>query len=279
MTTAVQENRLRRYLIAHPFKTAKELKNEVAGWSHVSVRSIQDICKKRLGMPSRCAAKKPLLTDKMVRKRMSFCKKHRSWSKQDWEDVMFSDESTFRLVNPRSQKVRRSSVMNRYKQKFVVTNVKHSPSVMVWGCFSARKGRGSLFFLPPKMTMNSSMYMTVLREKLFPWMTIHGVSKFLQDGAPCHTSKVSMALLREQEFTVMDWPGNSPDLNPIENVWSIMKARLKRDHTITSLPKLERAIKTMWVRDLPLSLFQKLAHSMPSRIKMCLENKGQMTKY
>ncbi len=40
MTTAVQENRLRRYLTAHPFKTAKELKNEVAGWSHVSVRSI-----------------------------------------------------------------------------------------------------------------------------------------------------------------------------------------------------------------------------------------------
>jgi hypothetical protein len=88
-----------------------------------------------------------------------------------------------------------------------------------------------------------------------------------------------MALLREQPFTVMDWPGNSPDLNPIKNVWSIMKARLKRDHTITSLPKLERAIKTMWVSDFPLSLFQELAHSMPTRIKMCLENKGHMTKY
>jgi hypothetical protein len=174
---------------------------------------------------------------------------------------MFSDKSTFRPV-------RRSSTMSHYKQKFIATNVKHSPSVMVWGCFSARKGRGSLFFLPPKMTMNSFMYMSMLREKPFPWMAIHGMSKFLQDGAPCHPSKVSMALLREQPFTVMDWPGNSPDLNPIENVRSIMKARLKSNHTITSLPKLERGIKTMCVRDLPLSLFQNLAHSMPTRIKI-----------
>jgi hypothetical protein len=79
--------------------------------------------------------------------------------------------------------------MSCYKHKFVVTNVKHFPSVMVWGCFSVRKGRGSLFFLPPKMTMNSSMYMSVLREKLFPWMAIHGVTKFLQDGAPASRSR------------------------------------------------------------------------------------------
>jgi hypothetical protein len=43
--------------------------------------------------------------------------------------------------------------MSCYKQKYVVTNVKHSLSVMEWGCFSAKKGRGSLFFLPPKMKM------------------------------------------------------------------------------------------------------------------------------
>jgi hypothetical protein len=53
-------------------------------------------------MHSHCTAKKLLLTEKMVWKRMTFCKKHRARSMKDWEDVMFSDESTFRLVILRS---------------------------------------------------------------------------------------------------------------------------------------------------------------------------------
>jgi hypothetical protein len=81
IASSAQENQLRRYLTAHPFKTAKELKSEVAGWSNVSVRTIQTICQKRLEMPSRCATKKPLLTEKIVRKRIAFCKKHRDWTK------------------------------------------------------------------------------------------------------------------------------------------------------------------------------------------------------
>jgi hypothetical protein len=54
----------------------------------------------------------------------------------------------------------------------------------------------------------------------------------------------------EEEFHVMDWPGNSPDLNSIENCWAYMKAKLKMNPAITSLPKLVEAIKLMLVRPL-----------------------------
>jgi DDE superfamily endonuclease len=154
-----------------------------------------------------------------------------------------------------------------------------SASVMVWGCFSGKGGRGSLFFLPAKTTMNYKTYIKVMKEKLVPWMKLHKTSKFLQDGAPCHTRRKKMAVLKAEKIEAMDWPGNSPDLNPIKNLWSIMKARLKRDHTITSLPLLINAIKKMWVTDLPISMMKKLARSMPTRIKKWLENAGQMTKY
>jgi hypothetical protein len=70
--------------------------------------------------------------------------------------------------------------------------------------------------------------MKVLEEKLFPWIERQGATKFLQEGAHCHTSKKLMALLKEKKVSVMDWLGNSPDLNPTENLWAIMKARLKR---------------------------------------------------
>ena len=112
-------------------------------------------------------------------------------------------------------------------------------------------------------------------------MRIHKSRFFLQDGAPCHKSKKVMEHLRtfEKEFSVMDWPGNSPDLNPIENCWSYMKMKLKNDHTITSLPKLIDAIKLMWVTEMDINYFKKLAESMPKRLQLVLENKGEMTKY
>ncbi len=60
-------------------------------------------------------------------------------------------------------------------------------------------------------------------------MVNHGLSKYLQDVAPCQTITVSMAL--------MDWLG-SQILIVIENVWSIMEVKLKRDHIVTSPDKL-----------------------------------------
>jgi transposase len=279
LTTNREDERLRRYVLRNPFKTAKEIKSEVPGWKNASVRLIQHVCQKRLKILSRAAAKKPLLTSAMVKKRLRFCKKHLHWTEKDWETVMFSDESTFKLINPRSQRVRRPTGINRYKQRYVTVNVKHPPSVMIWGCFCGVGGRGSLYFLPPKVTMNGERYLEMLRDKLLPWMSRLGATKFLQDGAPCHKSKKVMAFFEQNDIDVMDWPGNSPDLNPIENLWAIMKAKLKKDASITSLPLLMKAIKLIWVKDLPIDLMKKLAHSMPARIRQCIANKGQMTKY
>jgi hypothetical protein len=58
-----------------------------------------------------------------------------------------------------------------------------------------------------------------------------------------------------------------------------MKGKLKKDPSITSLPLLMNAIKLIWLKDLPIDLMKKLAHSMPTRLKQCIANKGQMTKY
>ncbi len=127
--------------------------------------------------------------------------------------------------------------------------------------------------------MNSVRYMEVLRSHLLPWMLRFGATKFLQGGAPSHTSKKVRAFLKESNVSVMDWPGNSLYLNPIENLWAIIKRRLKKLPNITSLPLLIKAMKMMWPRDLPISLMKKLAHTMPARLKMCLKNKRQMTKY
>jgi hypothetical protein len=55
----------------------------------------------------------------------------------------------------------------------------------------------------------------VLKDHLLQFMVIHGCTHFLQDGAPCHASMCITAFLAQQSFQVIDWPGNSPDLNPV----------------------------------------------------------------
>ncbi len=77
----------------------------------MTVRYIQKTLQKRLGLPARNAAKKPLLTHRMKMKRLAFAKKYLNWSKQQWINVMFSDESTFRLVNSRTVSVRMSLLL------------------------------------------------------------------------------------------------------------------------------------------------------------------------
>ncbi len=97
---------------------------------------------------------------------------------------MYSDELTFSLVNSRSVTVRRGKQMCRYKHWFVMKTVKHSASVMVWACFSSKKGRGGLYFLPKNCTMNRERYKQVLVDHLLPFMRIYKTDYFLQDGAP-----------------------------------------------------------------------------------------------
>ena len=77
----------------YPFKTGKELKREVAGFQEMSVRRIQEVLRSRLALPSRAAAAKPLLTEKMARARLRFARKNRHVTPEEWEKTMFSDES------------------------------------------------------------------------------------------------------------------------------------------------------------------------------------------
>jgi hypothetical protein len=140
MTNNRGDKRLHWYMLHNLFKTAKEIKNELPGWKKASIRLIQQVWQKRLKILSCTDAKKPLLTAAMVKKRLAFCKKHLHWTEKDSEIVSFSDKATFKLINPRSQQVRRLTGINRYKQKYVTVNVKHLPQHDDLGLFLWRWG-------------------------------------------------------------------------------------------------------------------------------------------
>jgi hypothetical protein len=132
---------------------------------------------------------------------------------------MLSDESMFRCIGAIKSKVRRPNGSNCFDPRYTAKTVKHPDSVMVWGCFSA-KGRGCIYFLPKNATMNGERYQEVLQNHLLFWMDKLWIHTLPAGRGPCHASKSIQDFLGDKPFEVIDWPGNSPDLNPIKNMWN-----------------------------------------------------------
>ncbi len=89
--------------------------------------------------------------------------------------------------------------------------------------------------------------------------------------------KVPKAGSMTMVFTVLDWPANSPDLNPIENLWGIVKRKM-RETRPNNADELKANVKETWA-SIPLQQCHKLITSMPRRIEAVIKAKGASTKY
>ena len=177
------------------------------------------------------------------------------------------------LQGQRSQYVRRSTG-EEINESLIYQTVKHPDKKMFWGCFSYYEV-WSLHLV--EGMMNSDKYMYVLEQKVIPEMRkrfTDGSGVFQQDLAPCQTSKKVKSFMDENQIYVLQWPGNSPDLNPIENLRSIIKTRLENKDCTTKI-KLIEAIIQLWYRDEQIqSDCKKLVDSMPKRVRDAIKRKG-----
>ena len=278
-TTKATDKLLKREVLKNPRVTSGQLKaDHPEVLQNVSVRTVQHRLQKDLLLPCRTAARKPLLNERMRKARLAFANKYKHWTSEQWSTVMWSDESTFQSFRNVPGKVRRPSTASRYDPKFTMPTVKHPTSVMVWGCFSASGGRGGLYFLPKNAYMNGDRYIEVLNDHLLPSFHIHNSRIFMHDSAPCHKARKVKKWLDERKINVLEWPGNSPDLNPIENCWHIMKNKVCAKNP-SSLEDLKDVIKKVWCLEMSPEYFKNLSDSMPERLNLVIQSKGNMTKY
>ena len=104
---------------------------------------------------------------------------------------------------------------------------------MIWGAIAAR-GRCGLHFIPAGETVKTGNYLSIIKEKVPQFSIMRETSIFQQDNAPAHRAKIVNDWIANQpEFNVLEgWPGNSPDLLPIENCWNYLKDKLNCDTAI-----------------------------------------------
>jgi len=150
--------------------------------------------------------------------------------------------------------------------------------VNVWACFAA-SGCGYMHIF--NENMDGKLFCKIIKNNLAASADLilpPGQQRyFLMDNAKTHKSERAKEIIHNASFITLDFPPYSPDLNPIENLWSILARRVEQ-RTCETVEELQDVIADEWDRVEPETL-QKLAHSMPTRCQAVIDAAGWHTKY
>jgi transposase len=233
------------------------------------------------GIRSRSAVKKPFISKVNAMRRLMWCRGRRGWSLKDWKRVIWSDECKIELwQGSRDRRIRRTS-LERFHQGCIAPTVKYGGgSLMVWACFRWDK-LGPIVVIDG--TMNSQKYMDTLESQLYPfWKRMKRRTQclwFQDDGAPCHRAGIVKHWKIGRRIRSLLWPAQSPDLNPIEHLWNILKRKIQRRRPLPqNLNQLKDAIYEEW-KAIDPSILRKLIISMRCRIRHVIRSNGFQTKY
>ncbi len=189
--------------------------------------------------------------------------------------LVFTDESSFSVFGP-PQRV----WIEEKKHVPIRQTVKFSPKILVWGGISWA-GKTPLVRITDGERLNARGYQEIISKSTSTLKAMWPKSNrwnFQQDGAPCHTAKSTMDFFKKKGIRVLrGWPPQSPDLNPIENVWGMIKNRLYVKN-IRSSDQLWQAVKREW-DNITLLQIRSLIASVKTRLKKVQEANGSHTSY
>ena len=273
--TTIRENRMiERIASIHKKRSIKFIHGEVQRAKiDVSVATVYRRLRE-MGFDSHTSVKKQFLTKKHRAKRLEWCKKHQNWTVSDWKKVIFSDESNFKPFERKNKQcVWFRDGVDNVEDLIQVKMQGGGGSIGIWGCISVKVVGCSKIY---NGTINSDRYIDVIHNELIPsshlWFIEGDEWIFQQDNASAHTSKRSTECFLRNKIELLGWPANSPDLNPIEQCWSIIDSRLK-NQDIRTVDSFKVALKAEFDK-ISAETCEKLFDSMPERIEKCIKSKG-----
>lgn len=264
---------MEEYVEEKKFTVPKEIKRELE--LDCSVRTIR----RRLdevNLFGRVAEKEYVFDEFDIQRRLSFAQGYANWTEEDWSRVIFSDETHIEVYGRSRVWVQRPPG-KAFDPQYIAQHMPHSERVSLWGCFCSKGiGQAEIFtgeFKAPK-------YVGILQHNLIQ-TALHFYPKehwwLQQDNAPQHRSQLASIWFHNHGVDRIDFPPYSPDLNPIENIWGIVKSQVEQ-RLVHTIEEVEQVLKQVW-EALDTSLLAKLIASMPARCQAVIANKGHKTPY
>jgi transposase len=234
---------------------------------------------KEVGIRSRIAAKKPFLSTVHRQRRLEFARKHQDWTVEDWRKVIWCDESTFEIgKNSRQVRVWRT-VDEKYSDSCLAPSFKSGrSSLMIWGAICG-SCKSELAFMDRGRRTAVDYVDMVYQGPLLDMMCKVSGAVLMEDGAMIHRSNAPKQWRELYMLSKLEWPAQSPDLNPIENMWKQMKDAIQnRSPRVRTLEEMRQTLTEVW-QGLNEDVYVPLIISMPDRIKAVIEAKGGSTRW
>lgn len=271
----------------------KEAKTAVQAAKIISERLNKKVCAQTVrrclqkhNFAARKKIKKPSISEKNRRQRLAWAEKHRHWTEDDWKRVIWSDESKInRCTSDGLAYVWTENTPGLKNSQIVPTLKFGGGSIMVWGCMTWA-GVGKIQLVEGKM--NAQQFTEILERGLIPVLDSSFLIPdfpsfeqlyFQQDNDPKHTSALAREWFKRKNIKTMQWPSQSPDLNPIEHLWYHLKChKLAQVQEPKGVHELWEKAQEAWNKIDP-EYCQSLIKSMPRRIEAVIKARGGPTKY
>jgi len=258
---------------------AKSLKKDLEMSVHVN--TVRNALHQK-GLGAFVKPEKPNLSPKNVKDRLTWAIAHKDWTQDDWRRVVWTDETKINRFGSDGSKYAWKRDDEPIQPRHIQKTVKHGGgSIKLWSCITYE---GIGYIVKIDNTLDKTLYQNILEEDLMRTIEEYGIEKqkmiFQHDNDPKHTAGSVKEWLSNQEFEVMKWPAQSPDLNPIENMWATLKKRLYRDYERPPKGIIEHweRIAETWYK-ITKEECQKVIDTMPDRCRQVITKKGYWIDY
>jgi transposase len=267
----------------------EEVKNELC---HIGMETSVSSVRRRMkqqGLKRCVALRKPLLTRSKIRRRLEYSKEH---AQQNWRNVIFTDECSIKIDKAPKVRVTRPAG-KALDPKYIAPAVRSGvPSVMVWGAiwhggrsklvrFDTSESEGKRKGVTAEIYLNQITKGPLIdsyRRLRTVWKG-YGLPTVLEDSASVHTARKTRGAATKLGMVFLPHPPSSPDLNPIENVWAILKRRFAAVYPRPSTQDQVFAVLEKLWDELDQDMINKIIESMNKRTEACRKARGGPTKY